>query len=88
MKTAWVYAVAIRMGFDVQEALSMAHVYVHLSSLNHALMLGNILNDEETKAAQEELSELPGEPWSGVKGKMGTSTVNSSQPWVDILKAK
>lgn len=38
----------------------MAHVYVHLSSLKHALMLGNILNKQETAAAQEELNELPG----------------------------
>jgi hypothetical protein len=64
VKTAWAYTVALRMGFDVQEALSIAHVYVHLSSMKHALMLGNILNKEETKAAEEELRELPGdEPW-------------------------
>lgn len=49
------------MGFDIQESLSIAHVFVHLSSLKHALMLGNILNKEETKEAEDELAELPGE---------------------------
>ncbi len=51
----------MKMGFDIQESLSIAHVYVHLSSLKHALRLGNILNKEETKEAEDELAELPGE---------------------------
>lgn len=55
----------MKLGFDVQEALSIAHVYVHLSSLKHALMLGNILNKEETKEAQDELAELPGDEGKG-----------------------
>jgi hypothetical protein len=92
------------MGFDVQEALSIAHVYVHLSSLKHALMLGNILNKEEAKEAREELEELPGE-----EGKKSYYTspekkrkrwgerddaqeqrkaIGSSQPWVGILRAR
>jgi hypothetical protein len=48
------------MGFDPQEALSIAHVYVHLSSMRHALKLGNIYNKEETREAEDELAELPG----------------------------
>lgn len=44
----------------MQESLSIAHVYVHINSLKHALMLGNILNPRETKEAEEELAELPG----------------------------
>jgi len=48
------------MGFDTQEALSIAHVYVHLSSMRHALKLGNIYNKEETREAEDELAELPG----------------------------
>lgn len=60
VKTAWAYVVSRRLGFDAQEALSIAHVYVHINSLKHALMLGNILNPKETKEAEEELSELPG----------------------------
>lgn len=65
VKTALAYTVAIKLGFDVQEALSIAHVYVHLSSLKHALMLGNILNKDETREAQDELSELPGDDGKG-----------------------
>ena len=87
--------------------MSIAHVYVHLSSLKHALMLGNILNKQETKEAEEELAELPGgdtDRWAkkrkaesgkgGWKGKgrgeeksVG-EIVGSSQPWVQILRAK
>jgi len=64
VKTAWAYVVATRLGFDVQEALSIAHVHVHISSMKHALMLGNILNKEETREAEAEIRELPGdEKW-------------------------
>ena len=76
--------------------------------MKHALMLGNILNKEETKEAQEELRELPGgelEKWGKKareaveekrtwrnKGKPKDKTVaqivGSSQPWVQILRAK
>lgn len=111
IKTAWTYVVARRLGFDLQEALSIAHVYVHFSSLKHALMLGNILNPQETREAEEEISELPG--WRKEGEKIGESSRNgagvgaarrgkgrmwgnaregekgqSSQPWVDILRAK
>jgi len=91
------------MGFDTQEALSIAHVYVHLSSMRHALKLGNIYNKEETREAEDELAELPGADvrvesskdtkrgWNG-RGKRGEkeerSVVGSSQPWVGILRAK
>jgi hypothetical protein len=69
VKTAWAYAVAQRLGFDVQESLSIAHGYVHISSLKHAIMLGNILNAKETKEGLEEIRELPGMSDWGVKGK-------------------
>ncbi|ORX37955.1 hypothetical protein BD324DRAFT_410162 [Kockovaella imperatae] len=107
LKTAWAYTVALRLGFDIEEALSIAHVYVHLSSLRHALMLGNILNKQETKEAEEELAELPGgddQKWSlkrkkvhdtnsrdwrnKGKEKSVSEIVGSSQPWVQILRAK
>lgn len=105
IKTAWAYVVARRIGFDLQEALSIAHVYVHFSSLKHALMLGNILNPQETREAEEEISELPG--WRKETEKVGEGSKGarkgrgrmwgnaregekgmSSQPWVDILRAK
>jgi hypothetical protein len=66
--------VAETIGFDRQEALSLAHVHVHISSLKHALMLGNILNPQETKEAQEEMAELPdggackGQVWKAQAG--------------------
>jgi hypothetical protein len=102
VKTAWAFVVSERLGFDRQEALSIAHVFVHFSSLKHALMLGNILNKQETKDAEEEMSELPdGARW--VKKKPETSwtsrkrgreeeekvdLMQSSQPWVGLLRAK
>ncbi|RSH93530.1 hypothetical protein EHS25_007888 [Saitozyma podzolica] len=104
VKTAWAYVVARRMGFDVQESLSIAHVYVHISSLKHALMLGNILNPAEAREAEEEISELPGENGGMADGKGGAGRSKgkgkvwgnaregerggSSQPWVGILGAK
>ena len=69
VKTAWAYTVALRLGFDVQESLSIAHVYVHISSLKHAITLGNILNPKETKEGLEEIRELPGMSTWGQKGK-------------------
>jgi hypothetical protein len=104
VKTAWAYVVARRMGFDVQESLSIAHVYVHLSSLKHALMLGSILNPAETREAEEEIRELPGggngdareggrkENGKGLGKLWGKAREGerggSSQPWVGLLRAK
>ena len=103
VKTAWAYTVALKMGFDNSEALSIAHVYVHLSSLKHALMLGNILNAHETREAEEELRELPGEEkrrrkderrkggWrerEREREREERDKVGSSQPWVGIMRAK
>ncbi|WRT69464.1 uncharacterized protein IL334_006450 [Kwoniella shivajii] len=60
VSTAWAFTISRKLGFDVAESLSIAHVYVHISSLKHALMLGNILGEEETREAREEIEELPG----------------------------
>jgi hypothetical protein len=102
VKTAWAFVVSERLGFDRQEALSIAHVFVHFSSMKHALMLGNIYNKQETREAEEEMAELPdGAKW--VKKKPETTwnrkkrgreeekeaeAVQSSQPWVGLLRAK
>lgn len=57
-------------------------------------MLGNILNKQETKEAEEELAELPADEghskWKGKdREKNGIpGVVGSSQPWVGILKAR
>ncbi|OCF77786.1 hypothetical protein I204_01787 [Kwoniella mangroviensis CBS 8886] len=59
VSTAWAYTISRRLGFDIAESLSLAHVYVHISSLKHALQLGNILNDVETREAKEEIEDLP-----------------------------
>ena len=67
VKTAWAYVVATRFGFDCREALSIAHVHVHISSMKHALMLGNILNADETREAEAEVRELPGDERWGTK---------------------
>ncbi|KAK8849477.1 hypothetical protein IAR55_004810 [Kwoniella newhampshirensis] len=60
VSTAWAYTICIRLGFDHLESLSIAQTYVHINSLKHALMLGNILGEEETREAEREVSELPG----------------------------
>ncbi|WVF68646.1 hypothetical protein IAT40_003416 [Kwoniella sp. CBS 6097] len=60
VSTAWAYTLSRRLGFDHVESLSIAHVYVHISSLKHALMLGNILGEQETREARREVEELPG----------------------------
>lgn len=102
VKTAWAFIVCERLGFDRQEALSLAHVFVHFSSLKHALMLGNILNKQETREAEEELADLPdGAKWIKKKEEAKTygrkrrreqqeepSSAESSQPWVGLLRAK
>jgi hypothetical protein len=65
-------------------------------------MLGNILNAQEVKEAEEELAELPdGAKW--IKKKVETPSrgrkrgreeekqsevMQSSQPWVELLRAK
>ncbi|WWD20101.1 hypothetical protein CI109_104575 [Kwoniella shandongensis] len=71
VSTAWSYTICQRLGFDHLESLSIAQTYVHINSLKHALMLGNILGEEETREAEREVSELPGaekEGW-GKKGR-------------------
>lgn len=96
IKTAWAYTAARRRGFDVQESLSLAHVYVHIGSLKHALALGNILDPEQTRDAEEEIRELPGEAGyrrpghSPQKRKWETEEkpVGSSQPWVGLLRSR
>ena len=89
------------MRFDAQEALSIAHVYVHISSMKHALVFGNIRNKDETREPEAELRELPGEEsrypnkaaeqgkgWKRGREKEVVASVGSSQPWVGIMKAK
>lgn len=99
IKTAWAYTVARRLGFDAQEALSLAHVYVHIGSMKHALALGNIYDAAQTRDAEEEIRELPGEhdykrpgaPTSPVRRrweKPEPKAVGSSQPWVMLLRSK
>ena len=86
MKCAWTYVVARRLGFDAQEALSIAQVHVHISSLKHA---------QQAKEAEDEIRELPGE--HDFKAKVTTKdwkrgkpepAVGSSQPWVGIMNSK
>lgn len=95
VKCAWTYVVARRLGFDAQEALSIAQVHVHISSLKHALFLGNVLNAQQVKEAEDEIRELPGE--HDFKAKVTTKdwkrakpqpAVGSSQPWVGIMNSK
>lgn len=88
----------MRLGFSHLESLSFAQAYVHINSLKHALMLGNILGEEETREAKIELEDLPdGDQgnWSKKKGRRPgrdqiapTAAVGSSQPWVGILGSK
>lgn len=98
VKTAWAYTICMRLGFSHLESLSLAQAYVHINSLKHALMLGNILGEEETKEARRELEDLPdGDQgsWNKKRGRRlgkdqvtATVAVGSSQPWVGILGSK
>lgn len=79
----------------MQESLSLAHVYVHIGSLKHALALGNILSPEKTRDAEEEIRELPGEadyrkPYTSPhkRKRFEDKAVGSSQPWVGLLRSK
>ncbi|EJT48821.1 hypothetical protein A1Q1_02156 [Trichosporon asahii var. asahii CBS 2479] len=69
-------------------------VHVHISSLKHALFLGNVLNAQQVKEAEDEIRELPGE--HDFKAKVTTKdwkrgkpqpAVGSSQPWVGIMNS-
>ena len=65
-------------------------------------MLGNILNKQETRDAEEEILELPdGAKWvkkkpethwtsrkRGREEEKDTEPMQSSQPWVGLLRAK
>lgn len=65
-------------------------------------MLGNILNQQETREAEEEVADLPdGAQWIKKKvepkaygrkrareEELEQSTAASSQPWVGLLRAK
>lgn len=65
-------------------------------------MLGNILNKQETKEAEEEMAELPdGAKWIKKKPEViwnkkkrgredgkEAEAMQSSQPWVGLLRAK
>ncbi|WVQ75172.1 hypothetical protein IAR50_004782 [Cryptococcus sp. DSM 104548] len=103
VKTAWAYTIALRLGFSHPESLSLAQAYVHITSLKHALKLGGILGEQETKEARRELEELPGGADMSGQGRdkrrktgrgFGGGDVpfvgggDSAQPWVDILGAK
>ncbi len=100
VKTAWAYTVARRLGFDAQESLSLAHVYVHIGSMKHALALGNIYDAQQTREAEEEIRELPGEAEYRRPGAPASpkpkrrwaepveKAVGSSQPWVMLLRTK
>ncbi|BEI80468.1 hypothetical protein CcaverHIS002_0109970 [Cutaneotrichosporon cavernicola] len=72
VKTAWAYTVARRLGFDAQESLSLAHVYVHIGSMKHALNLGNIYDAAQTRDAEDEIRELPGEAGPVIERPNGT----------------
>ncbi len=71
--------------------------------MKHAVMLGNILNKEETREAEAEIRELPGdEKWGkkkeaqdlGWKGKRRrgekeeVKSIGSSQPWIQIMRSR
>ncbi|KAL7424929.1 hypothetical protein Q5752_000616 [Cryptotrichosporon argae] len=99
VKTAWAYAVARRLGFSAAEALSLAHVHVHIASMKHALSVGGILNAQEEREAREELEELGENVRGKVKVEQDKSrrgwreekvvlAVGSSQPWVSLLRSK
>ncbi|KAK4683959.1 hypothetical protein P7C73_g6245, partial [Tremellales sp. Uapishka_1] len=96
LKTAFAYAVSLKLGFDPQEALSIAHVFTHISSTKHALNLG-ILKGRDKEEAEADLRELPREEGFEYVKKTGARgwrqaeegrVVGSSQPWVGVLGSR
>jgi hypothetical protein len=90
--TAWAYIILEKMGFDRLEALSLASVFTSITSTQHALNLGNIYDDSQTKDAKLELSQLPGQDRKrrrvNEEPEEEEETGGNAQPWVGLMRRR
>ena len=88
--TAWAYIILEKMGFDRIEALSLASVFTSITSTQHALNLGNIYDDAQTRDAKLELAQLPGRESKRrrINGEEEEETGGNAQPWVGVMRRR
>jgi hypothetical protein len=88
--TAWAYIILEKMGFDRMEALSLASVFTSVTSTQHALNLGNIYDEAQTKDAMLELAQLPMQQRKRrrVNGEEDDddNSGGNAQPWVGLMR--
>jgi hypothetical protein len=88
--TAWAYVILEKMGFDRMEALSLASVFTSVTSTQHALNLGNIYDESQTRDAVLELSQLPMQQRKRrrVDGEQDEddNVGGNAQPWVGLMR--
>lgn len=61
--TAWALVCCLRLGFNEQEALSLAHSFTDLNATSKAISLGIKPRPSESKARETELSRRENEGW-------------------------
>jgi hypothetical protein len=88
--TAWAYIILEKMGFDLREALSLASVFTSITSTQHALNLGNIYDQEQTRDAKLELAQLPGRDAKRrrVNREEEEESGGNAQPWVGVMRRR
>lgn len=89
--TAWAFIILEKMGFDRIEALSLASVFTSITSTQHALNLGNIYNEAQTKDAKLELAQLPGRDAKRRRANGEQEEEESggnAQPWVGVMRRR
>lgn len=64
----------------------MASAFTAITSMKHALVLGNIYDSAQTRDAQLELDQQPGKKRKLEDGSEEIS--GSSQPWVELMKRR
>lgn len=88
--TAWAYVILEKMGFDRMEALSLASVFTSVTSTQHALNLGNIYDESQTRDAVLELSQLPMQQRKRRKAngeeEEDENRGGNAQPWVGLMR--
>lgn len=91
--TAWAYIILEKMGFDRIEALSLASVFTSITSTQHALNLGNVYDEAQTRDAKLELAQLPGQGRDAKRRRVNGEAEEeeaggNAQPWVGVMRRR
>lgn len=91
--TAWAYIILEKMGFDRIEALSLASVFTSITSTQHALNLGNVYDEAQTRDAKLELAQLPGQGRDAKRRRVNgeeeeEEAGGNAQPWVGVMRRR